>query len=72
MERRALLKAAKELAALSLVVTDGAHCGHNRGTYHWELTEAGMALLIDLVKSGAYPCAGHTAAGRAIQAQVQS
>lgn len=66
LERRALVKLAKELAALGLVATCGAHSGHNRSAYHWNLTEDGRALVVELVKSGAYPLAKHTAAGRAI------
>ena len=64
MGRRELVKFAKELAAMGLVATGGAHSGHNRSAYHWELTEAGQAALVELVKGGAYPLAKHTVAGR--------
>ena len=57
LERRALVKLAKELVALGLVATGGAYSGHNRSAYHWELTEAGQAALVELVKGGAYPMA---------------
>jgi hypothetical protein len=66
LERRLLVKLAKELTAMGLVATGGAHSGHNRGAYHWELTESGRTLFVEMVKGGAYPLAKHTAAGRAV------
>lgn len=66
MDRRRLVKAAKELRSLGLVTTGGAHMGQNRSTYHWELTDAGRALLVGMVRRGEYPLAGVTAAGRAV------
>ena len=51
---------------MGLVATGGVYSGHNRGAYHWELTESGRTLFVELVKGGAYPLAGRTAAGRAV------
>jgi hypothetical protein len=66
LERRALVKLAKELAALGLVTTGGAYSGQNRSVYHWDLTGAGQALFAEMVNSGKYPLAGRTSVGRAI------
>lgn len=64
LDRKEMVKLAKELAALGLVATDGAHSGHNRSTYHWRLTDRGAALFVEMVKGGVYPLASRTVAGR--------
>lgn len=66
LERRTLVKLARELTALGLVLTGGAHSGHNRSAYHWELTAEGRSLLASLILDGAFPLANRTAEGRAI------
>jgi hypothetical protein len=68
LERQILVKLAKELIAMGLVTTGGAHSGHNRSAYRWQLTEDGQTLFVAFVKAGAYPLAKHTAAGRAVLA----
>lgn len=66
MSRRTLLRLAKELISLGLVTTNGAFYGRNRSAYHWDLTDVGHATLVDLVKTGTYPLARHTEAGRQV------
>lgn len=70
LERATLRKTAKELIVLGLVSTVGAHSGHNRSTYHWDLTSAGRELLVEMVARGEYPLARHTRVGCTLLAQV--
>lgn len=66
MDRRALVRAAKALADLGLVRTGGAHSGHNRSAYFWDLTPIGSDLLTEMVRAGFYPLADWTSQGRSI------
>lgn len=48
MDRAKILRACKSLARLGLVMTTGAHYGHNRSQYHWSLTRRGCEVLAEL------------------------